>query len=91
MIRDEKEEWSLVFARVVREEKLAARLKLKGQAGGGGQESEVAAGEGADGVDPRPTPLVALRLLREVQQERSLSVKVGEYSFMFVCFVFRWK
>ncbi|CAM9498554.1 unnamed protein product, partial [Scytosiphon promiscuus] len=70
-IRDEKEEWSLVFARALKEEQNAARSRvpLKGVKSTEGQEG--AAGDGA----LRPTPLTALRLLREAQEERSLSVK----------------
>lgn len=69
-ISDEKEEWSMLFSRAVREEKAMTRFKLKADetAGGGG--------EGEEDAGPRPTPLVALRLLREIQEERSLAVKV---------------
>lgn len=85
-IRDEKEEWALVFARAVREDEKAASARqrpIKGRnpspPGVDGGEAEPGGGvEGGAGVaaDPRPTPLVALRLLREAQEERSLSVKV---------------
>ncbi|CAM9576528.1 unnamed protein product, partial [Hapterophycus canaliculatus] len=70
-IRDEKEEWSLVFARALKEDQSAASLRgpLKGLNAAEAQEG--AAGE--RGL--RPTPLTALRLLREAQEERSLSVK----------------
>ncbi len=81
-IRDEKEEWSLLFARVVKEDKKAASLRdlnqdcqkttITERTTAGGEEG---AGNGTE--DPRPTPLLALRLLREAQEERSLSVKVG--------------
>lgn len=81
-IRDEKEEWSLLFARVVKEDKKAASLRHLNQDGNGQKTTETAGGEedegGGNGADdPRPTPLLVLRLLREAQEERSLSVKVG--------------
>lgn len=68
-IRAEKEEWSLVFARALKEDQTAASFKvqlkgLKAKEGQGGERGL------------RPTPLTALRLLREAQEERSLSVKV---------------
>lgn len=78
-IKDEKDEWSLLFARAVREEKAASRFRMKdagraneddrmrGEVGGGGN------GEGGD--SPTPTPVLALRLLREIQEERSVTVK----------------
>lgn len=91
-IRDEKEEWSLVFARALKEDKRAAamrqqRLLPKGLKPTGAEEkgagkragTGTAAGDGGGGggaADPGPTPLVALRLLREAQEERALSVKV---------------
>lgn len=66
----------MLFARAVREENAATRFKLKAkEAGGGGGEGE-GGGAGAERAGPRPTPVVALRLLREVQDERSLAVKV---------------
>ncbi|CAM9866346.1 unnamed protein product, partial [Ectocarpus sp. 12 AP-2014] len=73
-IKDEKEEWSLVFSRALKEEQKAASLRRiigrePAEAGTGGEEGK----EG--GVGARPTPLVALRLLREAQEERSLAVK----------------
>eukprot|EP00903_Cladosiphon_okamuranus_P008355 g8036.t1 len=77
-IRDEKEEWSLVFARALKEDKKAdsMRQRLKGLKPPGAEEGGEGAGGEGDGVaDPRPTPLVALRLLLEAQEERALSVK----------------
>eukprot|EP00752_Nemacystus_decipiens_P012084 g10714.t1 len=79
-IRDEKEEWSLVFARALKEDKKAADVRQRMPKGVKPTEAEGdgagARGEGGDGVaDPGPTPLVALRLLREAQEERALSVK----------------
>ncbi|CAM9890002.1 unnamed protein product [Ectocarpus sp. 8 AP-2014] len=73
-IKDEKEEWSLVFSRALKEEQKAASLRRiigrePAEAGAGGEEGK----EGGGGA--RPTPLVALRLLREAQEERSLAVK----------------
>ncbi|CAM9704848.1 unnamed protein product, partial [Ectocarpus fasciculatus] len=83
-IKDEKEEWSLVFSRALKEEQKAASLRRiigrePKEAGTGGEEGE----EGEEGGGEkegerggaRPTPLVALRLLREAQEERSLAVK----------------
>lgn len=61
-IKDEKEEWALVFARAVED----GKKQVGGQQVGEQEEREA----------PRPTPLVALRLLLESQEERSLSVKV---------------
>lgn len=77
-IKDEKEEWSLVFSRALKEEQEAASLRRiigrepakVAEAGAGGE-------EGGGGGEARPTPLVALRLLREAQEERALAVKVG--------------
>ncbi|CBN76841.1 conserved unknown protein [Ectocarpus siliculosus] len=73
-IKDEKEEWSLVFSRALNEEQKAASLRRiigrePAEAGAGEEEGK----EGGGGA--RPTPLVALRLLREAQEERSLAVK----------------
>ena len=62
------------FSRAVREETAASRFKLKADGDGGGGEG---GGGEPEGAGSRPTPLVALRLLREIQEQRSLAVKVG--------------
>lgn len=78
-IKDEKEEWSLVFSRALKEEQKAASLRriIGREPAGAGAGGEEGGGEKEGGGGARPTPLVALRLLREAQEERSLAVKVG--------------
>lgn len=72
-----------MFARALKEDKKAASMRQRLRKGpeppGGPEDKKAAAGdEGGDGVaDPGPTPLVALRLLRDAQEERALSVKVS--------------
>lgn len=69
-----------MFARAVKEDKKAAAMRqrlLKGLKPPGAEAEGDEAGERGDGAaEPGPTPLVALRLLREAQDERALSVKV---------------
>lgn len=67
--RDEKEQWSLLFAKVVKEEKLATRLKRQGKGGDEG-------GDEHDESVLSASPLAALRLLREIQEEKTAMVKV---------------
>ncbi|CAN0472620.1 unnamed protein product, partial [Ectocarpus sp. 12 AP-2014] len=76
-IKDEKEEWSLVFSRALKEEQKAASLRriIGREPAGAGAGGEEGVGEKEGGGGARPTPLVALRLLREAQEERSLAVK----------------